>query len=232
MDRPDALLFDFDGTIVDSRAPYVHSLNHALAAVGLPTHAPQELHQYLGPPMHETLMALSVPPELEEPVSALYRERYAAHGLEETVVYDGVRELLEHLSGQLPLAVATSKVRTLAEPLLEHLGLWELFDVVCAASPEVVSEPKSATVAAALAALGGRVDGGRPAGHDATTGSAPRITAPIMIGDRRFDVEGAAVHGIPTIGVLWGAGSEQELRAAGAVALVREPAEIAALLGL
>jgi phosphoglycolate phosphatase len=56
--------------------------------------------------------------------------------------------------------------------------------------------------------------------------------AALMIGDRFYDVDGAAEHGIPTIGVLWGVGSEQELREAGAVALVATPAEIPPLLDL
>jgi phosphoglycolate phosphatase len=53
-----------------------------------------------------------------------------------------------------------------------------------------------------------------------------------MVGDRFYDVDGAREHGIPTIGVLWGVGTEQELRDAGAVALVATPAEIPSLLAL
>ncbi len=54
----------------------------------------------------------------------------------------------------------------------------------------------------------------------------------VMVGDRLYDVEGAREQGLPTIGVLWGAGSEQELREAGAAALVATPDEIPPLLGL
>ena len=51
-----------------------------------------------------------------------------------------------------------------------------------------------------------------------------------MIGDRRMDIEGARHHGMPGIGVLWGFGSEQELREAGATAVVARPAELSAVL--
>ena len=97
--------------------------------------------------------------------------------------------------------------------LLEHLGLADRFDVISGPLDSAVAEPKAATVAQALAALGG------PA-------------RPVMIGDRLYDVEGAREHGVPTIGVLWGAGSEQELHDAGAWEIVSAPAEIPPLLGL
>jgi phosphoglycolate phosphatase len=211
---PDALLFDFDGTIADSRVPYTRSLNHALAEVGLPTHAPEDLYQYLGPPMHQTLTEfLHVPAELVDRVTALYRERYAEIGPTDTRAYDGIPELLRALHGRLPLAVATSKILPLAEMLLSHMGLRELFDAVAAPAAEVVNESKSTTITTALAALG------QPA-------------AAVMIGDRCYDVVGAGAHGLPTVGVLWGSGSEQELQEAGARWLAKTPGEIPGLLGL
>jgi phosphoglycolate phosphatase len=120
---------------------------------------------------------------------------------------------LRTLHGRLPLAVATSKILPLAEMLLEQMGLRELFDVVAAPAPDVVNESKSTTIASALAALD------QPA-------------AAVMIGDRFYDVVGASAHGLPTVGVLWGSGSEQELREAGARWLAKTPDEIPGLLGL
>jgi len=212
---PDAVLFDLDGTIVDSRVPYTRSLNHALAMVGLPTHAPEDLYQYLGPPIHDTLLrSLEVPPELLDQVITVYRERYERLGLAETTVFDGMEELLRGLHGSgVPLAVATSKVMSTVVPLLELLGLRDLFDVVAAPLPETINESKAETITTALAGLGG-----------------PR--AAVMIGDRFYDVDGAREHGIPTIGVLWGVGGERELREAGAAALVGSAGEIPGLLGL
>ena len=109
----------------------------------------------------------------------------------------------------------------MAAMLLERLGLAELFDVISGPLPSAVNEPKAVTVAQALAALDGTVgfrsDGAKSA---------------VMVGDRSYDVIGAREHGLPTIGVLWGAGSEEELREAGAAALVAAPAEIPPLLGL
>jgi phosphoglycolate phosphatase len=214
MERPDALLFDLDGTIVDSRIPYTRSMNHALAAIGQRQREPEDLYQYLGPPIHETLIDhLGVPLELIDRCIEIYRERYATVGLDETVVFDGIPELLHGLHGRVPLAVATSKVVTLVTPLLEKFGLLELFDTVAAPAYGAVNESKAQTIGSALAAL-----------------RAP--SRPVMVGDRFYDIDGAREHGIPTIGVLWGVGSEQELRDAGAAELVATPAQIPPLLNL
>jgi phosphoglycolate phosphatase len=216
MERPDAVLFDLDGTIIDSRVPFVNSMNYALAANGQPEREPAELLPYLGPPTQVALEELvGDNDELIRATLATYREHYARTSTETTLVYDGIPELLRQLRGQVRLAVATSKIATSAVMLLEHLGLAALFDVISGPLESALAEPKSVTVAQALAALGG----------------AGGIKS-VMVGDRLYDVEGAGEHGVPTIGVLWGAGSEQELRDAGAWAIVSAPDEIPPLLGL
>jgi phosphoglycolate phosphatase len=214
VERPDAVLFDLDGTIIDSRVPFVTSMNYALAANGHPQREPQELLPYLGPPTRIALAELvGDDDELIGPTLATYREHYARTSTETTLVYEGIPELLRSLHGRVLLAVATSKIATSAVMLLEHLGLAELFDVISGPLESALAEPKAVTVAQALAALGG-----------------PQRA--VMIGDRLYDVEGAREHGVPTIGVLWGAGSEQELREAGAWEIVTSPDEIPPLLGL
>ncbi|MDE3130088.1 MAG: HAD hydrolase-like protein [Acidobacteriota bacterium] len=211
---PDAILFDLDGTLIDSRVPFVTSLNHTLAAHGRPRREPEELVRHLGPPTRVTFTELfGDDRRLIDAALATYRAHYNRTSPATTVVYAGIPELLRSLRGRVPLAVATSKVGASAVALLEHLGLAELFDVIRGPDESALAEPKAVTVAQALAALG-----------------SPQRA--VMVGDRRYDVEGAAAHGLPTIGVLWGAGSEQELREAGATVLVAAPPEIPPLLGL
>lgn len=211
---PDAILFDLDGTIIDSRVPFTASVNHTLAALGQPQREPEELWHYLGPPTRITFSELfGDDDELIDQALAIYREHYNRTSTETTVVFDGIPELLGSLHGRVPIAVATSKVGASAERLLEHLGLAELFDVISGPLASALAEPKAVTVASALNAL-------------------DKPEHPVMVGDRLYDVEGAGEHGVPTIGVLWGAGSEAELRDAGAAALVSTPEEIPPLLGL
>jgi phosphoglycolate phosphatase len=215
MERPDAVLFDLDGTIIDSRVAFSDSMNYALAAYGRAQRAPEELWPYLGPPTHETFKQLlgDGDEQLINQAVVTYRAHYARHSAATTKVYAGIRELLGQLHGQVPLAVATSKVAPAAVALLEGLGLAEIFDAICGPQPEAVNESKAVTVGHALTAL-----------HQ--PGRA------VMIGDRFYDVVGAREHGIPTIGVLWGSGTADELREARADWIVATPDEIPPILGL
>jgi phosphoglycolate phosphatase len=224
VERPDAVLFDLDGTIIDSRVPFVTSMNYALAANGHPQREPQELLPYLGPPTRIALAELvGDDDELIGPTLATYREHYARTSPETTRVYQGIPELLQSLHGRVLLAVATSKIATSAVMLLEHLGLAELFDVISGPLESALAEPKAVTVGQALAAL---------ISEDSDPSARADGIKSVMIGDRLYDVEGAREHGVPTIGVLWGAGSEQELREAGAWEIVSSPDEIPPLIGL
>ncbi|MDA0180643.1 HAD hydrolase-like protein [Solirubrobacter phytolaccae] len=202
------VLFDLDGVLVDSRAPFLTSLNYAFDKLGLPRRDPEALYPYIGPPFKVAFPGLlGVAPD-DPQVDALidgYRERYATASLEETTVAPGIAEALERLDGE-PLAVATSKPRAFAEPLLEALGLRHHFAAI--AGPELAArdEPKAVTVTRALELLG--------------------TTSAVMIGDRRFDVEGAHANGIQCIGVTWGIGTREELETAGADAIIDDPLEL------
>ncbi len=204
----DAILFDLDGVLVDSRVPLARSFNAALRAGGLPERPEPELVALIGPPINESFRQMTGQQDVEHLVTA-YRSRYRDKMVEETPVMPGIAELLESLTH--PAVVATSKPKALAEPLLEALGLREHFLAVEGPSLAADAEPKAVTVGRALDALPGR-------------------TRAVMVGDRMHDVRGAAAHGLDCIGVLWGIGSREELLDAGAVAVVETPAELQEML--
>jgi phosphoglycolate phosphatase len=208
----DAVLFDLDGVLVDSRTAFARSMNAALAQHGLPEREPAELHPYLGPPLHRTFASLGAREEDVDALVLCYRARYRATAVEESAVFPGIAETLERLAASMPLVVATSKSQALAEPLLEQLGLREFFCAVHGPSVQARDEAKSLTIARALEGLA-------------------HVRSVVMVGDRKFDVLGARAHDLPCVGVLWGIGSEKELREAGAVALIDEPADLVGLLG-
>ncbi len=207
----DAVLFDLDGVLVDSRVPFARSVNAALAAQGLPPRPEHELHQHLGPPLHQTFRALVDEEPLVQPCVDAYRARYRELAASETTVFTGIREILNELSERLPLLIATSKPRALAEPLLDALDLRRFFAAVIGPALDSENEQKATTIGRATREL------------------APDAR-PVMVGDRKHDITAAHEHNIPAIGVLWGIGSEQELLAAGANALAQTPTELATLL--
>ena len=204
----DAILFDLDGVLVDSRVAITRSIEAALTAHGLPAPVETELYAFIGPPLHQAFRKLAGREDVDDLVAA-YRARYRVKMVEETPVMPGIGELLDGL--RWPAVVATSKPAPLAEPLLEGLGLRRHFLAVEGPSLGADSEPKATTIGRALAAL---APGSRP----------------VMVGDRLHDVHGAAAHGLDCIGVLWGIGSREELEAAGASAIAETPAELAELL--
>jgi phosphoglycolate phosphatase len=212
----DAVLFDLDGVLVDSRTAFVRSMNAALREHGLPERAPAELTPFLGPPLHRTFATLAgargAGEEVVDGLVMSYRARYRSTMVDESAVFPGVAEMLERLAASMPLVVATSKSQALAEPLLEQLGVLGSFRAVYGPSLQARDESKSQTIARALEGL-------------------PHARRPAMVGDRKFDVLGARAHGLPCVGVLWGIGSERELREAGAVVLVDEPADLVELFG-
>jgi phosphoglycolate phosphatase len=204
-----AVLFDLDGVLVDSRVAIGASMNHALASCGHARRPDAELHRYIGPPLFGAFSELSGEPVDSAAVAALvaaYRERYAVASLVDSLVTPGVEAVLEALGRDHTLAVATSKPRAFAVPLLDALRLSRYFAWI--AGPELDSqmEPKAETVRTALARVGGP-----PA---------------VMVGDRSHDVVGARANAIPVVGVTWGIGDAAEL--ADADALVDAPEELPA----
>jgi phosphoglycolate phosphatase len=207
------VLFDLDGTLVDS-SPGIHaSVRHAAAEVGLPPPTPAQLRGMVGPPLQDGFaLVLGVPLADIPRAVAAYRAHYTAGALLDVTVHDGVRRLLAALRGDgVTLAVATSKPEPFAVRVLAHTGLLPTFASVHGATLDGSVRHKDQVVAAALAA--------HPGGRD-----------PVLVGDRAHDVLGAAAHGLPCIGAGWGPAEDGELEAAGAAAVVATPAGVPAAL--
>lgn len=206
------MLFDLDGTLVDSTPGIWASVRVAAEALGLPEPTEAQLRGMVGPPLQEGFaLVLGVPPDDVPRAVAAYRAHYSAGALLDVAVHDGVPELLAGLrAAGAVLAVATSKPEPFAVRVLEHTRLLAAFASVHGATLDGAVRHKDQVVAAALAA--------HPDGR-----------APVLVGDREHDVRGAAAHGLPCIGAGWGPAPD-ELRAAGAAAVARTPAEVSALL--
>ena len=203
------VLFDLDGTLVDSSPGIFSSVRHAAAALGLPAPGPAQLRRMVGPPLQDGFaLVLGLPLARVPAAVAAYREHYAAGALLDVTVHDGVPELLADLrAAGATLAVATSKPEPFAVRVLDHTGLLPAFAGVHGATMDGAVRHKEQVVAAALAA--------HPAGRH-----------PVLVGDRSHDVLGAAAHGLPCIGAGWGPAEERELETAGAAAIAATPADV------
>jgi phosphoglycolate phosphatase len=211
---PEAVLFDLDGVLLDSRTAIARCMEHALQVHGVPVPRAAELERYIGPPLLDAFAELA---GADKAASCLdtYRERYVHSSLEETTVVPGVREVLAAVAAQVPVAVATTKPHAYANPLCERLGLAPHLRALAGPELDAPDEVKTVTIVRALAALG----------------LEPGADVP-MVGDRRHDAEAASANGLRCVGVLWGIGDEAELRAAGADPIVGAPADLPWALGL
>jgi phosphoglycolate phosphatase len=213
---PDAILFDLDGTLVDSEPGIVASCRAALRALG---HRGDGLavSDLIGPPLEEvmaTVLARLGDDRVDAAVAA-YRAHYGAEGLMATTAYPGVAAALERLASRgIPLFVATSKRTVFAERILANLGLVGRFAAVHGSEPGGAVDVKAELIADLMSRRGLR---------------AERC---LMVGDRRQDVAGARANGMAAVGVLWGYGDRAELAEAGAQRILAEPAELVALAAL
>jgi phosphoglycolate phosphatase len=207
------VLFDLDGTLVDS-SPGIHaSVRAAAAELGLPDPTEAQLRAMVGPPLQDgfaVTFALSGA-DVDRAVTA-YRAHYSAGAMLDAPPYPGVPELLGRLRDEgAVLAVATSKPEPFAVRILEHVGLLGFFVSVHGATLDGTVRHKDQVIAAALAE--------HPDGVD-----------PVLVGDRAQDVLGAAAHGLPCVGAGWGPAEDGELEAAGAAMIAATPAHVVGAL--
>lgn len=198
------LLFDLDGTLLDSEPGILGCFRRTLEHFGLPDRPDAELRRFIGPPLEHSWRELVGEARVAEAVE-VYRRCYDAAGKYRAVVYAGIEAALEELAGGYTLVVATSKRRVFAEDMLGHFGLRPYFEAVYGVTPPDLSEPKAKLIGRIL--------------HDRGLKPAQAV----MIGDREFDVAAARAHGMASIGALWGYGSREELTLHGASLLCEHP---------
>lgn len=211
----DSVLFDLDGTMLDSAPGIIDSLLDTFRHFGWEAPSRAELMHYIGPPLIDSFRTrLGLDDESAWETLRVYRQDYRRDGAFDAAIFPGVVGILEQLQAAgIPVAVATSKPESQAVRILEHFKLDSLFTVICGATEDETRSTKTAIVAEALRGL-------RDAGFPSER--------PVLIGDRIYDVEGAAANDIPSIIVEWGYGSPEE--AVGAVETVYSADQLRSLL--
>ena len=211
MSHYESVLLDLDGTLIDSKPGIVGSHAAALRDLGHEPDPAFDLTFVIGPVLKDVMgdvLAHYGDDRVEQAIAA-YRRHYAATGIFEVSLYDGIASLLPDLTGAgLRLFLATSKRTEFAARILDHLGLARHFTGIYGSEPDGFRDHKPELIADILRR------------HDL------RPNAAVMVGDRRYDIAGAHANGLRAVGVLWGYGGRDELETAGADWLAATPADL------
>lgn len=199
-----AVLFDLDGTLIDSFEGIAKSAQHALQKFGIYEEDLQKFRPFVGPPLIDSFQkwyGLSKEQAIE--ATEYYRERYRPIGLLECSLYPGVENCIRTLKqdGYL-IGMASSKPEEFCRRILEHFGILELFDDVVGATFDRRIDTKEQVLNEVLRRWC----------------DIPREEM-CLVGDTMFDLEGAKLIGIDCIAVRYGFGNADEMFANGAVAI-------------
>lgn len=207
-----AILFDLDGTLIDPLQGVAGCIQYALERMGRPRPERETLGWCIGPSLRASFPVLldSEDEDLVEEAIAHYRERYFDTGKFENVVYEGTLDLLAALrEREVTLILATNKSQAVAEEIVAHHGLAPFLKAVQGVAPRAPAMADKGEMIAAIL---------REHALD------PART--LMVGDRKFDALGAKANAMACAGALYGYGSLEELRQAGADWLIDAPAAV------
>lgn len=195
------IFFDLDGTLTDPAKGITNSFIYALKYYGMEIPSYETLCSFIGPPLPYSFEnSLGFPKEKSMEAVAKYREYFSEKGLFENEVYPKIPQVLQTLLDKgKKLVVATSKPEEYSVRIIEYFGLSKYFECVCGSCMDESRSKKDEVIAYALKRC-----------------KIKDKTKVLMIGDRFHDIEGAKKNGIKACGVLYGYGSEQELKNAGA----------------
>ncbi len=208
MRRYETILFDLDGTIVDSKSGILKCIRRALDLYDI-AYKEEDLNKMVGPPFRVSMRQfLGIDDgDLVEKLIYEYRYEYERSGWRECSVYDGVEDLLKRLISEgFTLAVATSKPIKFSKIMLDDLDLSKYFKFIGGASSDEARDTKSDVINHVLNAL-----------------EVKDKSSVVMVGDRLYDIEGAKQSGVDSIGVLWGYGDTEEFENYGATYILDTP---------
>ena len=203
------VLFDLDGTLTRSDEGITRSVIHAAEKMGITGLRKEDVLHFIGPPLQYSFQEhMGMTEAQAREAVGYYRERYSAVGWAENEVYRGIPHLLRSLKKHgARLAIVTGKPEEFARRIADRFCLSPFLDGIVGTDFRNTSADKADLIRRAVP------DG--PA---------------VMIGDRKFDVEGGRANGIDTIGVGYGYGTREELEAAGATHIAATVADVYRLL--
>ncbi len=209
-----AIFFDLDGTIVNSEQGILESVKYSLSSFGIFEENSSFLRQIIGPPLETSFINLfHLTPDQTKQAIALYRERYAEKGVNEFSLYDDIKEVIQILyQAGVQLAVATSKPTHFSKQMLASANLLDFFKIVSGSDP------------------GRDLDKTTVIEHAMKNFEEVACSKILMVGDRKFDILGAHVHGLHSCAVTYGFGSYDELQSAQPTYIIDTPKDLLQIL--
>lgn len=201
------ILFDLDGTLLDTLADLTDATNYALARFGFPARTMEEVRRAVGNGAANQLRCCAPAGTAEEVIQeilSLYKPYYTGHCQIKTRPYEGIPEVLEAIRANHPVAIVSNKPNSAVKALCADWfpGIYALGE-----TPDCPRKPAADMVAKAMAAIG--------------------VEACIYVGDSEVDVQTAKNAGVPCIAVLWGFRDRKDLEDAGDCHFCETPAQLA-----
>ena len=193
----DAVIFDFDGTVVDTGLGIIESLKYSLEKNGVAIPDMEKLRRFIGPPIYDSYINDygATDDNVADFISS-YRERYFVKGIYECELYEGIEHLLRTLKNAgYKTGIASSKPEKLVYDVMAYTKITDYFDYVSAAS---LDESKHITKAELI----------KNCANALGLSDMKRV---LMVGDRCFDLDGASIAGTDSAGMAYGYGGREEL---------------------
>ena len=208
------VIFDMDGTLLDSAQGVINSVRYALTKLHRPFPDSLDERKLVGPPLRYSFaQLLGIESNLLDAAVEAYREYYGSHGAYEASFYPGMELLLRDLhKAGAAICLATSKYSVMAEKVMDHFGMGSYFRYKAMSDGTEALSTKKAMLAKVLSE------------------SRSSAADSVMIGDTVYDAQGAFANDLPFIGVLYGYGTRKEMESEGAGCFAADVPELRTLL--
>lgn len=212
-----AVLFDLDGTLVNSLCDLADSVNFALTEYGFPTHETEKFKYFIGDGMAKLIERVLPEDKRDDEtlneVLDTFMDRYRSHFADKTVAYGGIAELVKALNKQgFKLAIISNKAQEMAVEVVDKVLSGLEFEIVCGKREGYPTKPDPTLTLEIIEELG------------------LKPSECVFIGDSGMDMAVAKNAKVKSVGVLWGFREEKELRENGADYIVSSPDEILGII--
>ncbi len=208
LSKYDIALFDLDGTISKSGEGIKYCLMQTLDIMGKEYPDLTDFSKFIGPPLLHTFQKLcKLSPDEAQKAVEIYVKLYEVEGLRRNELYDGIVDVLKAVKDNgVKLAICSSKHEAIATEVVKLLGVYDYFDEICGSTIDGSRKEKEELIPYALEKLG-------------ATGNEKVA----MIGDTKFDCKGAVHCGVDFVGVTYGYGDLDEMKACGGKVFASTP---------